>query len=66
MLPEKEKESIGKNGEIGEKSPNLKNEFPDSGPDSNSKEVASEKNNSELEQERTVDKKEISLIFLYL
>ena len=47
-----------RNGEIGEKSPNLKNEFPDSGPDSNSKEVASEENNSELEQERTVEQKE--------
>ncbi|KAB0362514.1 hypothetical protein FD754_006670, partial [Muntiacus muntjak] len=30
------------NGEIQEKSPNLKNGFPDSGPDSNSKEAASE------------------------
>ncbi|KAB0373792.1 hypothetical protein FD755_014048 [Muntiacus reevesi] len=30
------------NGEIQEKSPNLKNGFPDSGPDSNSKEVAGE------------------------
>ncbi|KAB0368347.1 hypothetical protein FD755_020113 [Muntiacus reevesi] len=36
--------SIEINGEIQEKSPNLKNGFPDSGPDSNSKEAASEEN----------------------
>ena len=38
------------NGEIQEKSPNLKNGSPDSGPNYNSKETASEEN-SELEQE---------------
>lgn len=43
----KEKEM---NGEIGEKSPNLKNGFPHSGPDSDSKQAASEESNSELEQ----------------
>ncbi|XP_054936884.1 nucleolar RNA helicase 2 isoform X2 [Physeter macrocephalus] len=51
----KEKEM---NGEIGEKSPNLKNGFPHSGPDSDSKEAASEESNSELEQEITVEQKE--------
>ena len=54
------------NGEIQEKGPNLKNGFPDSGPDSNSKEAASEEN-SELEQEMMWSKKkELSLIFPYL
>nr|XP_058908665.1 nucleolar RNA helicase 2 isoform X3 [Kogia breviceps] len=51
----KEKEM---NGEIGEKSPSLKNGFPHSGPDSDSKEAASEESNSELEQEITVEQKE--------
>ena len=46
------------NGKTREKSPNLKNGFPDSGPDSDSKKAASEENNSELEQERTVEQKE--------
>ena len=53
-MMKKEKEI---NVEIGEKSPNFKNEFPDSGPDSKSKESASEEN-SELEQEMTVGQKE--------
>ena len=44
------------NGEIREKSPNLKNRFPDSGPDSNSKQAANEEN-SELEQAMTVKQK---------
>ena len=43
------------NGKTREKSPNLKNGFPDSGPDSDSKKAASEENNSELEQEMTVE-----------
>ena len=47
--PKNMKEEKEINGEIREKSPNLKNKFPDSGPDSNSKEAASEEN-SELEQ----------------
>ncbi|KAB0341662.1 hypothetical protein FD754_018588 [Muntiacus muntjak] len=57
---------VHRNGEIQEKSPNLKNGFPDSGPDSNSKEAASEEN-SELEHEMMWSKKkELSLIFPYL
>uniref|UniRef100_A0AAA9TXV7 RNA helicase n=1 Tax=Bos taurus TaxID=9913 RepID=A0AAA9TXV7_BOVIN len=55
--PKKMKKEKEINGEIQEKSPNLKNGFPDSGPDSNSKEAASEEN-SELEQEMTVEQKE--------
>lgn len=51
----KEKEM---NGEMGEKSPKLKNGIFHSGPDSNSKEAASEESNSELEQEITVEQKE--------
>ena len=47
--PKKIKKEKEINGEIQEKSPNLKNGFPDSGPNSNSKEAASEEN-SELEQ----------------
>ena len=47
--PKKMKKEKEINGEIQEKSPNLKNGFPDSGPDSNFKEAASEEN-SELEQ----------------
>ena len=47
--PKNMKEEKEINGEIREKSPNLKNGFPDSRPDSNSKEAASEEN-SELEQ----------------
>ena len=54
--PKNMKEEKEINGEIREKSPNLKNKFPDSGPDSNSKEAASEEN-SELEQEMTVEQK---------
>ena len=54
------------NGEIWEKSPTLKNGFPDSGPDSNSKEAASEEN-SELDREWLWSKKKaLSLIFPYL
>uniref|UniRef100_A0AC11DHE3 DExD-box helicase 21 n=1 Tax=Ovis aries TaxID=9940 RepID=A0AC11DHE3_SHEEP len=55
--PKKMKKEKEINGEIQEKSPNLKNGFPDSEPDSNSKEAASEEN-SELEQEMTVEQKE--------
>ena len=55
--PKNMKEEKEINGEIREKSPNLKNGFPDSGPESNSKEAASEEN-SELEQGMTVEQKE--------
>lgn len=51
----KEKEM---NGEIGEKNPKLKNGISHCGPDSNSKETASEESNTELEQEITVEQKE--------
>ena len=43
------------NGEIQEKNSNLKNGFPDTGPDSNSKEAASEENSesmNDMEQKR--------------
>ena len=64
--PKKMKEEKEINGEIWEKSPNLKNGFPDSGSDSNSKEAASEEN-SELDREWLWSKKkELSLIFPYL
>ena len=39
--PKKMRKEKEINGKTGEKSPNLKNGFPDSGPDSNSKEAAS-------------------------
>ena len=55
--PKNRKEEKEINGEIREKSPNLKNGFPDSGPDSDSKKAASEENNSELEQEMTVEQR---------
>ena len=45
------------NGKTREKSSNLKNGFPDSGLDSDSKKAASEENNSELEQEMTVEQR---------
>ncbi|KAB1271077.1 Nucleolar RNA helicase 2 [Camelus dromedarius] len=56
--PKKMKKEKEMNGEIGEKSPKLKNGFPHSGPDSSSKEAASEESNSELEQEIPVEQKE--------
>ncbi|KAF6288468.1 hypothetical protein mRhiFer1_009180 [Rhinolophus ferrumequinum] len=46
------------NGQIGEKSPKLKKGFSHSGPDSNSKEAASEESKSELEQEIPGEQKE--------
>uniref|UniRef100_A0A8D2CMT9 RNA helicase n=1 Tax=Sciurus vulgaris TaxID=55149 RepID=A0A8D2CMT9_SCIVU len=46
------------NGDIGEKSPKLKNGFSHSEPDSNSNEAASEESNSEIEQEIPVEQKE--------
>ena len=54
--PKKMKEEKEINGEIREKSPNLKNGFPNSGPNSNSKQAANEEN-SELEQAMTVEQK---------
>lgn len=48
--PKKMKKEKEMNGEIGEKSPKLKNGLPHSGPDSDSSEAASEESNSELEQ----------------
>ncbi|XP_039727908.1 nucleolar RNA helicase 2 [Pteropus medius] len=56
--PKKMKKEKEMNGEIGEKSPKLKNGFSHSGPDSNSNEIASEESNSELEQEIPVEQKE--------
>lgn len=50
--PKKMKKEKEMNGEIGEKSPKLKNGFSHSGLDSNSSEAASEESNSELEQVR--------------
>ncbi|XP_025773640.1 nucleolar RNA helicase 2 [Puma concolor] len=52
--PKKMKKEKEMNGDIGEKSPKLKNGFPHSGPVSNS----SEESNSELEQEIPVEQKE--------
>lgn len=46
------------NGDIGEKSPKLKNGFSHSEPDSLSNEGASEESNSEIEQEIPVEQKE--------
>lgn len=56
--PKKMKKVKEMNGELGEKSPKLKNGISHSGPDSNSKEAASEESNSELEQEIPVEQKE--------
>ncbi|XP_005876873.1 PREDICTED: nucleolar RNA helicase 2 isoform X1 [Myotis brandtii] len=56
--PKKIKKEKEMNGEIGEKSPKLKNGFSHSGLDSNSSEAASEESNSELEQEIPVEQKE--------
>lgn len=56
--PKKIKKEKEMNGEIGEKSPKLKNGFSHSGLDSNSNEAASEESNSELEQEIPVEQKE--------
>ncbi|XP_070288986.1 nucleolar RNA helicase 2 [Myotis yumanensis] len=56
--PKKIKKEKEMNGEIGEKSPKLKNGFSPSGLDSNSNEAASEESNSELEQEISVEQKE--------
>lgn len=56
--PKKMKKEKEMNGELGEKSPKLKNGISHSGPDSNSKEAASEESNSELEQEIPVEQKE--------
>ncbi|KAK1333734.1 hypothetical protein QTO34_006121 [Cnephaeus nilssonii] len=56
--PKKMKKEKEMNGEIGEKSPKLKNGFSHSGLDSNSSEAASEESNSELEQEIPVEQKE--------
>ncbi|ELK32367.1 PREDICTED: nucleolar RNA helicase 2 isoform X1 [Myotis davidii] len=56
--PKKIKKGKEMNGEIGEKSPKLKNGFSHSGLDSNSNEAASEESNSELEQEIPVEQKE--------
>ena len=55
--PKKMRKEKEINGKTGEKSPNLKNGFPDSGPDSDSKKAASEENNSGLEQEMTVEQR---------
>lgn len=56
--PKKMKKEKEMNGEIGEKSPKLKNGFPHSESVSNSNETASEESNSELEQEMSVEQKE--------
>lgn len=56
--PKKIKKEKEMNGEIGEKSPKLKNGFSHSGLDSNTNEAASEESNSELEQEIPVEQKE--------
>lgn len=56
--PKKMKKEKEMNGELGEKSPKLKNGVSYSGPDSNAKEAASEESNSELEQEIPVEQKE--------
>lgn len=56
--PKKMKKEKEMNGELGEKSPKLKNGISHSGPDSNAKEAASEESNSELEQEIPVEQKE--------
>ncbi|XP_032279702.1 nucleolar RNA helicase 2 [Halichoerus grypus] len=56
--PKKMKKEKEMNGEIGEKSPRLKNGFPHSGPVSNSSETPGEESNSELEQEIPVEQKE--------
>uniref|UniRef100_A0A8C5Z6J1 Nucleolar RNA helicase 2 n=2 Tax=Marmota marmota marmota TaxID=9994 RepID=A0A8C5Z6J1_MARMA len=54
--PKKMKKEKEVNGDIGEKSPKLKNGFSHSEPDSN--EAASEESNSEIEQEIPVEQKE--------
>ncbi|KAM7074100.1 nucleolar RNA helicase 2 [Molossus nigricans] len=56
--PKKMKKEKEMNGEIGEKSPKLKNGFSHAGLDSNSSEAASEESNNELEQEIPVEQKE--------
>ncbi|MBZ3885928.1 Nucleolar RNA helicase 2 [Sciurus carolinensis] len=56
--PKKMKKEKEVNGDIGEKSPKLKNGFSHSEPDSNSNEAASEESNSEIEQEIPVEQKE--------
>lgn len=56
--PKKMKKEKEMNGELGEKSPKLKNGIAHSGPDFNAKEAASEESNSELEQEIPVEQKE--------
>lgn len=48
--PKKMKKEKGMNGEIGEKSPKIKNGFAHPGSDSNSSVAASEESNTELEQ----------------
>ncbi|ELW65741.1 Nucleolar RNA helicase 2 [Tupaia chinensis] len=56
--PKKLKKEAEVNGDIGEKSPKLKNGFAPSDPYSNSNEAASEESNSEAEQEISVEQKE--------
>nr|XP_025859504.1 nucleolar RNA helicase 2 isoform X2 [Vulpes vulpes] len=56
--PKKMKKEKEMNGEIGEKSPKLKNGFPHSGLVSNTSETLGEESNSELEQEIPVEQKE--------
>ncbi|XP_004617168.1 nucleolar RNA helicase 2 [Sorex araneus] len=56
--PKKMKKEKEMNGEIGAKSPKIKNGFSHSGPDSNSSEAASEESNTELQQEMSVEQKE--------
>ncbi|XP_006835901.1 PREDICTED: nucleolar RNA helicase 2 [Chrysochloris asiatica] len=56
--PKKIKKEKAMNGEIGEKTPKLKNGLSHSGPASNAKEATSEESNSELEQEIPVEQKE--------
>lgn len=56
--PKKMKKEKGMNGEIGEKSPKIKNGFAHPGSDSNSSVAASEESNTELEQEMSVEQRE--------
>lgn len=56
--PKKMKKEKAVNGDIGEKSPKLKNGFSHSEPDSLSNEGASEESSSEIEQEIPVEQKE--------
>uniref|UniRef100_A0A2K6FMB9 Nucleolar RNA helicase 2 n=1 Tax=Propithecus coquereli TaxID=379532 RepID=A0A2K6FMB9_PROCO len=56
--PKRMKKEKEVNGEIEEKSPELKNGFSHSEPDSNSNEATSEESNSEIEQEIPVEQKE--------